>query len=91
MCAKNNCIYPWREQAIVRDCDVCSLVLLAATVPTFAHMPLGIFDRNNSKTLRTFKLLSSYFIQTQHSTSIQPSTSNRKKFTNYQGTLDETS
>ena len=29
-----------------RDCDAWSLLLLAATVRSFAHMPLGISDRN---------------------------------------------
>jgi len=33
-----------------RDCDTRSLLLLAATVQSFAHMPLGISDRNTSKT-----------------------------------------
>ena len=30
-----------------RDCDAWSLLLLAAMVRSFAHMPLGISDRNN--------------------------------------------
>jgi len=30
-----------------RDCDAWSLLLLAAAVRSFAHMPLGISDRNN--------------------------------------------
>ena len=34
-----------------RDCDAWSLLLLAATVWSFAHMPLGIFDRINSHLL----------------------------------------
>jgi len=29
-----------------RDCDARSLLLLAAMVRSFAHMPLGISDRN---------------------------------------------
>jgi len=29
-----------------RDCDAWSLLLLAAAVRSFAHMPLGISDRN---------------------------------------------
>jgi len=34
-----------------RDCDAWSLLLLAATVRSFAHMPLGISDRNNRMNL----------------------------------------
>jgi len=45
MCAKNNNLYMRHEQAI-RE---CSLLLLAATVRSFAHMPLGISDRNNTR------------------------------------------
>jgi len=48
MCAKNKNIYAWREQAIIRDCDAWSLLLLAVTVRSFAHMPLGISDRNST-------------------------------------------
>jgi len=36
-----------REQAIVRDCDAWSVLLLAVTVWSFAHMPLGISDCNS--------------------------------------------
>jgi len=32
-----------------RDCDAWSLLLLAATVRRFVHIPLGISDRNNIK------------------------------------------
>ena len=46
MCAKNKNIYAWHEQAIIRDCNAWSLLLLAAAVRSFAHMPLGISDRN---------------------------------------------
>jgi len=28
------------------DCGAWSLLLLAATVPSFAHLPLGLSDRN---------------------------------------------
>ena len=48
MWAKNKNIYEWREQAIIRDYVAWSLLLLAAAVRTFAHMPLGISDRNSS-------------------------------------------
>jgi len=43
MCAKNKNICMWRDQAIIE----WSLLLLAATVRSFAHMPLGISDRNS--------------------------------------------
>jgi len=42
MCTKNKNICMWREQAIIE----WSLLLPAATVRSFAHMPLGISDRN---------------------------------------------
>jgi len=37
-----------------RDCDAWSLLLLAATVRSYAHMPLGISDRNNTQNFRLF-------------------------------------
>ena len=47
MCAKNKNIYAWCQQAFnKRDCDAWSLLLLAATVRSFAHISLGISDRN---------------------------------------------
>jgi len=39
-----------------RDCDAWSLLLLAATVRNFAHMPLGISDRITGKNLLYCKL-----------------------------------
>ena len=48
MCAKNNTIiYVRRASNSKRDCDAWSLLLLAATVRSFAHMLLGISDRNS--------------------------------------------
>jgi len=45
MCAKNNIhIYVARTS----DCGAWSLLLLAATVWSFAHLPLGISDRNTT-------------------------------------------
>ena len=47
MCAKNKNIDAWREEAFnKRDCNAWSLLLLAATVRSFAHMSLGISHRN---------------------------------------------
>jgi len=47
MCVKNNTIiYVARASNSKRDCGAWSLLLLAATVRSFAHMPLGISDRN---------------------------------------------
>jgi len=46
MHAKNNNIYAWREQAVIREIATRSLLLLAAAVRSFAHMPLIISDRN---------------------------------------------
>ena len=47
MCVKNNtAIYVARASNSKRDCDAWSLLLLAATVWNFAHIPLGISDRN---------------------------------------------
>jgi len=43
---KNKNMYAWSEQAIIRDCDAWSLLLLAAAVRSFSHMPLGISDCN---------------------------------------------
>jgi len=37
-----------RASSNKRDCDAWSLLLLAATVRSFAHMPLGISDRNST-------------------------------------------
>jgi len=37
-----------------RDCDAWSLLLLAATVRSYAHMPLEISDRNNTQNSRLF-------------------------------------
>ena len=41
MCAKNNNIYAWREQAIREIAKHWSLLLLAATTWSFAPFPLG--------------------------------------------------
>jgi len=48
MCAKNKNIYAWCKQAIIREIATHALYccLLAAMVRSFAHMPLGISDRN---------------------------------------------
>jgi len=47
MCVKNNTnIYVARASNSKRDCDAWSLLLLAATVQSFAHMPLRISVRN---------------------------------------------
>ena len=47
MCVKNNTIIDVaRTCNKKRDCDAWSLLLFAATVWNFAHMPLGIADRN---------------------------------------------
>jgi len=43
---KHMCV-TWASN-IKRDCDAWSLLLLAATVRSFTHMPLGITDRNSS-------------------------------------------
>jgi len=40
--------YMWRKQAIIEWWCMWTLLLLAATVRSFAHMPLGISDRNTS-------------------------------------------
>jgi len=46
MCVKNKTIiYVVRASNSKRDCDACSLLLLAAIVRSFAHMPLGISGR----------------------------------------------
>jgi len=48
MCAKNKNMYAWSEQAIIREIATNDLLLLlAAAVCSFAHMPLGISNRNN--------------------------------------------
>jgi len=47
MCAKNKNMYACSEQAIIRE--IASMISIVATVRSFAHMPLGIFDRNSSK------------------------------------------
>jgi len=49
MCAKNNTYIDvaWTSNKY-SDCGVWSLLLLAATVWSFAHMPLELSDRNNS-------------------------------------------
>jgi len=45
MCVKNNTItYVVRASNKKRDCDAWSLLLLTATVRSFAHMPLRISD-----------------------------------------------
>ena len=50
MCVKNNTIiYVAQASNSKRDYDAWSLLLLAATVRSFAHMPLGISDRNKGK------------------------------------------
>ena len=47
MCVKNNTIiYAVRASNSKRDCEHDLYLLLAATVRSFAHMPLGISDRN---------------------------------------------
>ena len=47
MCVKNNTIvYVARASSSKRDCGAWSLLLLAATVRSFGHMPLRISDRN---------------------------------------------
>jgi len=54
---KNNTIlYVARASNSKSDCEH-DLLLLAATVRSFAHMPLGISDRNNSNYVN--KLLNS--------------------------------
>jgi len=45
MCVKT-CVV--RASNNKRDCDAWSLLLLAAAVRSFVHMPLGISDRNNT-------------------------------------------
>ena len=40
-----------------RDCDAWSLLLLAAAVLSFAHMPLGISDRNNIISLMSLAII----------------------------------
>ena len=40
--------YMWREQAIIEWSWHVNFIVLAATVRSFAHMPLGISDRNSS-------------------------------------------
>ena len=40
-----------------RDCDAWSLLLLAAAVRSFAHMPLGISDRNNIISLMSLAII----------------------------------
>ena len=48
MCARNNTIiYVRRASNSKRDCDAWSLLLLAVTVRSFAHVLLGISDRNS--------------------------------------------
>jgi len=44
----NTIIYVARASNSKRDCNVWSLLLLAAAVRSFAHMLLGISDRNTS-------------------------------------------
>ena len=39
--------YMWREQSIIEWSWHVNSILLTATVRSFAHMPLGISDRNN--------------------------------------------
>jgi len=59
MCTKNNTRYKWRRQATMphicgmnkqwkSDHGLWTLLLLAATVWSFAHMTLRIFDRNST-------------------------------------------
>jgi len=45
MCVKNKNMYVWSEQAITREIATHELLLLAATVRSFVHMPLGISHR----------------------------------------------
>ena len=48
MCVKNNTIiYVARTSNSKSDCGAWSLLLIAATVRSFAQMPLGISDRNS--------------------------------------------
>jgi len=58
MCVKNNTIiYVARASNSKRDCDAWSLLLLAAAVRSFAHMPLGISDRNSTQVwMKVFQL-----------------------------------
>ena len=48
MCAKNNIAYMWHEQAIIEWSWRVISILLAATVRSFVHLPLGISDRNST-------------------------------------------
>ena len=59
MCAKNNTIYMWREQAIIEWSRCVTLLLLAATVRSFAHMPLRLSDCNNTVHSKCFLLMMS--------------------------------
>ena len=45
-CARRTKIYMRGASNSKRDCDPWSLLLLAAAVRSFAHMPLGISDRS---------------------------------------------
>jgi len=49
MRAKKNAIHAWCKQAIKSDCGLWSLLLLAATVRSFARLLLGLFGRNMSE------------------------------------------
>ena len=52
MCTKNNTvIYVARASNSKRDCDAWTLLLLAATVRSFAHVPLWISDRNSTNSV----------------------------------------
>jgi len=50
MYSKNNTvIYVARASNSKRDCNAGSVLLLAATMQSFAHMPLGISDHKSTK------------------------------------------
>ena len=55
MCAKNKNVCMWCEQAIIE----WSLLLLAATVRSLVHMPLGISDRNTWNSCRSKRMTKS--------------------------------
>jgi len=56
MCVKNNTIvYVARASNGKRDCDAWFLLLLTAAVRSFAHMQLGISDRNTGMKLTLHK------------------------------------
>jgi len=55
MCVKNSTIiHVARASNSQRDCDTWSLLLLAASVRSFEHMPLGISDRIKIREISAF-------------------------------------